>query len=180
MRCRSSTAGGVLTKLIVLVALVGMVLGGGLFAWSRMRGGAAEAADAGGEAPDSEQAEATEEDVLTQTLELGEFLVNLQSGDGTLRYLQTEVSLVVEAPEEESAGSHGGGHGGGDAQAELPPASQRYARDVAIEVLSSQSFEKLRREPDRSQLKELLRQRIDEALQDYRVMDVLFTAFVMQ
>ena len=77
-------------------------------------------------------------------------------------------------------GDYGGGHGGGDAQAALPPASQRYARDVAIEVLSSQSFEKLRREPDRSQLKELLRQRIDEALQDYRVMDVLFTAFVMQ
>ncbi len=168
MRCRSSTAGGVLLKLIVLVALVGIVLGGGLFAWSRVRGG--------DEAADGEQAEAAEEDVPTQTLELGEFLVNLQSGDDTLRYLQTEVSLVVEAPEKES----GGGHGGGDAGAELPPAGHRYARDVAIEVLSSQSFEKLRHDPDRSQLKELLRRRIDDALEDYRVMDVLFTAFVMQ
>ena len=86
MRRRSSIAGGVLIKLIVVVALVGMVLGGGLFVWSRVRGAAAGATDAGGEAADGEQAaEADEEDLPTQTLELGEFLVNLQGGDDTLR-----------------------------------------------------------------------------------------------
>ena len=47
-------------------------------------------------------------------------------------------------------------------------------------MLSSQSFDKLRREPDRNQLKALLQRRIDDALEDYRVVDVLFTAFVMQ
>jgi len=109
MRHRSSTAGGVLIKLIILVALVAMVLGGGLFAWSRVRDGAAGATDAGGE-----QAEAGEEQAPTQTIELGEFLVNLQSGDDTLRYLQAEISLVVAAPEEEPAGRHGGGHDEGD------------------------------------------------------------------
>ena len=55
MRRRSSIAGGALIKLVVLVALVGTVLGGGLFAWSRVRGGVAGAADAGGEAADGEQ-----------------------------------------------------------------------------------------------------------------------------
>ena len=70
MRRRSSIAGGALIKLVVLVALVGTVLGAGLFAWSRVRGGVAGAADAGGEAADGEQtAEGDGEDVLTQTLE---------------------------------------------------------------------------------------------------------------
>lgn len=181
MSGRSADAGTVLVKLIILVALAGMVLGGGLFAWSRVRGASAEAASAEGEQAEGEDAAQAEEPMPTETFALGDFLVNLQSGDGTLRYLQTELSIVVEAPEEEKAAG-GGGHGGGAApeQGALPPASERYARDVAIAVLSSQSFEKLRKEPDRTQLKALLRQRIDEALEDYTVVDVLFTAFVMQ
>ncbi len=175
MREHSSITGGVLVKLIILVALVGMILAGGLVAWKHVRSAGAEPADA-----EARQApEADGKIVPTQTLELGEFLVNLQSDDDTLRYLQTEISLVVEVPEDDPGGD-GVGHAEMDTPAELPPASHRYARDVAIEVLSSQDFEKLRREPDRAQLKALLQQHIDDALEDYRVVDVLFTAFVMQ
>jgi flagellar basal body-associated protein FliL len=51
---------------------------------------------------------------------------------------------------------------------------------VAIEVLSSQSFERLRDDPDRTKLKATLQQKLDAALDGYQVRDVLFTAFVMQ
>ena len=47
-------------------------------------------------------------------------------------------------------------------------------------MLSSQQFETLRDRPDRSKLKAELQQRLDAALADYQVIDVLFTAFVMQ
>ncbi len=175
MRCRGPNSGVAPIKLIMLVAAVGMIVGGGVFAWNRVRGTATE-----GETGDGEEAAAEEgaEAVPTQTVALGEFLVNLQTADGTLRYLQTDISLVIAAPEGEESGGHGG-HGEA-AELELAPASQRFARDVAIQVLSSQSFEKLRDDPDRNQLKSLLQQRLDDQLASYRVMDVLFTAFVMQ
>lgn len=180
MRCTAVT-GAVLTKLIILVALSGMILGGGLFAWSRARTGPpdrhddASAAEAPGEA----------DPVPLQTVELGEFLVNLRSADGTLRYLQTEVSLVVIPvnPSETTRASsgHGGGHGEEQRdELELSLTSKRYARDAVVEALSSQSFERLRAQTDHTELKRLLRERVDEALQDYSVQDVLFTAFVMQ
>lgn len=175
---RTAVSGTVLTKLIILLALTGMILGGGLFAWSRARSTAA--ADATASKPG---AEAEAEPPPAQTVELGEFLVNLRSADGALRYLQTEVSLVV-VPEQAGQGAGaggGGGHGGAPAgEHELSPSSQRYARDAVVEALSSQSFEKLRAQTDRGELKSVLRQRVDEALEDYRVEDVLFTAFVMQ
>ncbi|MFW5866284.1 MAG: flagellar basal body-associated FliL family protein [Armatimonadota bacterium] len=166
-------------KIIVLIMLVLLLGGGGLFAWSKLR-----AADEG----EDDRKQVAEEAVTapaTETLALGEFLVNLRTTDGSLRYLQTEISIVVAAPEGEEQGAadgHGGGHGEAKADdaPELPPASHRYARDVAIEVLSSQSFEHLRNQADRSKLKATLQQRLDAALGSHDVQDVLFTAFVMQ
>lgn len=173
-----------LIKLIVLVAVVALMLGGGLFAWSKFRA-TAQRADTNGQEAEGDDSGGAEQEAATQTVPLGEFLVNLQSADGTLRYLQTEISLVVIVPadDEKRARVTGhGGHGAGDESGdlELPAASQRYARDVVIEVLSSQQFETLRDRPDRSQLKAKLQQRLDAALTDYQVVDVLFTAFVMQ
>lgn len=176
--------GGLLKKLILLVAGLAILLGGGFFAWNRLRG----AAESEGAEAQQVQAEEQQAEVETQTIALGEFLVNLQTGDGALRYLQTEMSIVAIPPEPdeeeaESGGGHGG-HGGASseeaAEPQLPSASHRYARDVAIEVLSSQRFVELRDDPDRSKLKALLQQRLDEVLPEYSVQDVLFTSFVMQ
>ena len=159
-------------KLIVLI-MAGMMLGGALFyGFSRDRGDVdeTEAADA-----------AEEEERASETLSLGEFLVNLRSSESTLRYLQAEVSIVVlTAGGDDTDKDHDGYKKAEDEEPSLPPASHRYARDVAISVLSSQSFEKLRDDPDRSKLKALLQQELDAALQVYQVRDVLFTAFVMQ
>lgn len=173
--------GGLLKKLILLVAGLAILLGGGFFAWNRLRG----AAESEGAEAQQVQAEEQQAEVETQTIALGEFLVNLQTGDGALRYLQTEMSIVAIPPEpDEEEAESGGGPGGASseeaAEPQLAPASHRYARDVAIEVLSSQRFVELRDDPDRSKLKALLQQRLDEVLPEYSVQDVLFTSFVMQ
>jgi len=167
-----------LLKIIILVVALLLIGAGGFFAWSKLR--AAQGAE-----EVTAQATEEEEPPPTETLSLGEFLVNLRTSDDTLRYLQTEISIVVAAPRNdesgEAVGAEGGHEGsGGEEAAELPAASHRYARDVAIEVLSSQSFEHLRDQADRSKLKALLQQKLDAALDGYDVQDVLFTAFVMQ
>ena len=175
MRSRGLRQGTSTIILILLIVVVLLLTGGGLLVWKKL-GGVEQRALA---AIPRQQA------VATETLSLGEFLVNLRSADSTLRYLQTEVSIVVLAPEgageeESDAGGHGEASGAAEETVELPPSSQRYARDITIEVLSSQSFEHLRDEADRAKLKTTLREKLDAALEDYEVQDVLFTAFVMQ
>lgn len=164
---------------LIIIAMAAVLLGGGsFFAWSKLRGADdADRVNSGGEQ------NVVEASPQTETLPLGEFLVNLRSSDGSLRYLQTEVSIVVIAPGEDgrSVKAGHGGHGHDhDQEPSLPPASHRYARDVAISALSSQSFEALRDDPDRGKLKAMLQQELDDALRSYQVLDVLFTAFVMQ
>lgn len=176
MRLIGPRDGSALLKIIILVMALLLLGGGGLFAWSKLRA----ASDAEGEDV-KEQTSGESEAPATETLSLGEFLVNLRTSDGTLRYLQTEISIVVTAPETEGEAEEGA-HGGSSTEEapELPAASHRYARDVAIEVLSSQSFEDLRDQADRSKLKALLQQKLDVTLASHDVQDVLFTEFVMQ
>ncbi|MFW6155690.1 MAG: flagellar basal body-associated FliL family protein [Armatimonadota bacterium] len=166
---------------VIMLILAGLLLGGGgFFAWSKLSGG-----EEGREERAAGEKQAEQETAMTtETLSLGEFLVNLRTSDDSLRYLQTEISIVVAVPADDGddAGGHGG-HGGekvAEEEPQLPPASHRYARDVTIEVLSSQSFENLRDQSDRSMLKATLQQQLDAALASHDVQDVLFTAFVMQ
>lgn len=178
MRSSGARRGTSTVILILLIVVVLLLSGGGLLVWKKL-GGVEERALAALPGAAGERA------VTTQTLSLGEFLVNLRSSDSALRYLQTEVSIVVLAPgsageEEREAGEDGAASGAAEEAAELPPSSQRYARDVTIEVLSSQSFEHLREQADRAKLKATLREKLDAALEGYEVQEVLFTAFVMQ
>ena len=178
MRLIGPRDGSGMLKIIVLIMALILLGGGGFFAWSKLRA----ADDTGAENAAGEETQEQQIATVTETLSLGEFLVNLRTSDPTLRYLQTEVSIVVRIPaDDKSDGAHGGHGGGTDEDApQLPPASHRYARDIAIEVLSSQSFERLRDQADRSKLKATLQQKLDSALESYQVEDVLFTAFVMQ
>ncbi len=169
---RNGVAG---VKLIAVIAIGVLLAGGGLLAWNTLR---AEA-DEEGEAQSAQEGSSQEETVATETIALGDFLVNLRSSDGALRYLQADVSIVVAAQDVQNGLVDGDGDEDGE-ELSLPPASHRYARDLTISVLSSQSFEQLRDQPDRSELKAVLQQELDTALTSYEVLDVLFTAFVMQ
>ncbi|MEA3402290.1 MAG: flagellar basal body-associated FliL family protein [Armatimonadota bacterium] len=176
MRPHGVRRGSLLTKLSLLLLAVGTLLAGAAFAWTKFR--------PDGEPPHEEEMQAAELEL--QTFSLGEFLVNLRTDDGTLRYLQTDISVLAlppaHEPQQEGQSAAPGHSSAGEDEPEprLDPSSHRLARDVAIEVLSSQSFEALRDTTDRAALKRLLAQRLDETLEDYTVEDVLFTAFVMQ
>ena len=183
MRHRKPRSGKLPIKLIIIVLVV---LGGGAFAATRFMGKGeetdqtAEGTAEGGK----EAAEAESQESPAQTATLGEFLVNIRSKDGQLRYLKAEISAVVhETADKDDKGKKKKGHGhdaSDESEAELPPASQRYARDVTIAVLANQQFETLRTAEGKRQLKATLQQKLDAALGGYRVSDILFTAFVMQ
>jgi len=182
MRHRKPRSGKLPIKLIIIVLVV---LGGGAFAATRFMGKGeetdqtAEGTAEGGK----EAAQAESQESPAQTATLGEFLVNIRSKDGQLRYLKAEISAVVHetADKDDKGKKKGHGHDASDeSEAELPPASQRYARDVTIAVLANQQFETLRTAEGKRQLKATLQQKLDAALGGYRVSDILFTAFVMQ
>jgi len=175
MRHRNPRSGKLRIKLIIILLVL---LGGGAYGGMRfmgMGGEAKEQAEETGE--EQEQAEEPESEGPPQTASLGEFLVNIRSGDGQLRYLKAEVSLVVHGQADKGKKK---GHGSEGSEVQLPAASHRYARDVTIAVLANQQFETLRAAEGKRKLKAVLQQKLDSVLEDYRVSDILFTAFVMQ
>ncbi len=120
-----------------------------------------------------------------ETVDLGEFLVNISDGAGEMRYVKTNMSLIVQLieSEEEDGGGGGGGHGGGGGKKEepqLPPAEHRLAQDAVVSVLAGQQFEKLTADNGREKLKSALLAKLDERLESYKVSEVLLTSFVMQ
>jgi len=174
--------------MLLMLALGGALLAaGGAFAFLHFRGGGADAqaaADAGenGEGGTEEQVRA-QTFGPEQTLDLGEFLVNVLDRSDVLRYLKAKVSVVVQeigADPERAEGESSHGSKAKDEAPQLPPDEHRLARDAVVEVLSSQRFEELRDDQGRQHLRKLLQQRLDQALKTYRVNQVLITDFVMQ
>ena len=180
MRHRGRRAG----KLILVLAIGGaLIAAGGAFAFMHLRGSHADAEEAG--EGDHKPREETQAETLgpEQTLDLGEFLVNVLDANDALRYLKAKVSVVVQkrstsedapkAKPEHTVKPEDGGP-------QLPPDEHRLARDAVVEVLSSQRFEDLRDDQGKQHLRKLLQQRLDKALTTYHVNKVLITDFVMQ
>jgi len=185
MRAMAMTAGGPWRrsgKLPIKLILLVLVVGGGAFAAIQvMKKAPAAEEEASGEKVGSE-----EEEKLgpAETVDLGEFLVNISDSGGGMRYVKTEISLIVQFIEhEEDEDGGGGGHGSGgskDDEMQLPSDEHRLAQDAVIAVLASQKFEKLQADDGREQLKSALLTKLDERLEHYKVSEVLFTSFVMQ
>ena len=180
-RYRHSRSGKLL---IVLIAVVVVVGAGGFFAARHFMG----RSEAAAEEQDGEQAQEQangEKETLgpEETVDLGEFLVNVTDNRQALRYVKAEMSLVVQAIGEQAQEHESGGHGSSSKKkegAQLPPDAHRLARDVVIRTLSSQRFEDLLHDPGREKLRELLLDELEETLEDYHVNQVLITGFVMQ
>lgn len=105
---------------------------------------------------------------------LGDFLVNLNSAGG-VRYLRAEVSVSLKGlpvPKKE-------GEGKAPAPA-LPDAALAIAKDRVVSALSAGDFAQLRLPGARDKLKLQVLARLQKALPDYEVTEVLFTSFVMQ
>jgi len=164
------------TAVLLIIALVVIVGGGGVVVGSKLAASRRAAHPARAKrAPDGKTADKTEgsaEDAAV--VDLGEFLVNLSSAGGD-RYLRAEVSLRVSGL---SAGKRGGE--GGAARRELPADEAAVAKDCVTTVLSSGDFQQLRTTAGRARLKALVVSRLQEALPQLTIHDVLFTSFVMQ
>jgi flagellar basal body-associated protein FliL len=198
----SRRSGKNLVMMAVTVALVIAALGAGMVMGPKLthRAGKGEAtaekhgdkggdsksekADTSGKPEKGEKAEKADKSDTDEpagekaVVSLGEFLVNLDNGGGEARYLRAEVSLrVAGLPPAAKEGGHGGAKGEGGP---LPPGDVALARDRVVTVLSAGVFGQLRSTAGRQSLKQKLLGKLQEALPDYDISEVLFTSFVMQ
>lgn len=171
-------------KMVVLsVALVGILgLGAGVAMGPRLlkteekaktESAPAKTGKASSEKPVDKSPEAAQ-----VVVPLGEFLVNLDD-EPQVRYLRAELAVQMARPQEKKR-SGGHGHGGGEAKAELPGSDLAVARDRVVTVLSAAGFGELRTVPGRDKLKARLLARLQEALPQHDISEVLVTSFVMQ
>jgi flagellar FliL protein len=145
--------GGMMMKLIIgLVVVLG--LGGGA-AWWFMRGGEAQAA--GKEEP------ALEERGL---LAFEPFLVNLADTGGN-RFLKATVQLVLESAEEAKL-------------MEESPVVIGHLRSAILELLTQQSAPELVTPEGKEALKKAIKEHTSALLKHQKVLDVLFSEFVVQ
>jgi flagellar FliL protein len=145
---------GGLLKWVLMLALV-FVLGGAGAAWWVLGGSPTEAA------------EATEPALETRGVFAFEpFLVNL-ADDGHQRFLKTTISLVVETPE---AAKH----------IEENPVIVAHVRSAMLEVLTQQNAPALVTPAGKTALKAAIKARVAPLLGDKKVVDVLFSEFVVQ
>lgn len=113
-----------------------------------------------------------EEEVTTELIALGEFIVNLADVNET-RYAKADIVVEITGGEHKKGS---GGHGGGDDNG----AENAKFRDAVISVLSKHTYDEL----SSSQGKEILKKEITDVLNQRlgkrRVVEVYFNEFAMQ
>jgi flagellar FliL protein len=139
----------------LLVATLVLVLGGAGAAWWMFGGSTTEAA------------ETTEPELSARGVFAFEpFLVNL-ADEGGQRFLKATISLVVESPEEAK-------------HVEETPVIVAHIRSAIIEVLTQQKAPALVTPEGKTALKQAIKDRTSPLLPDKKVLDVLFSEFVVQ
>lgn len=136
----------------------------------------------------SELSTAPDEDPPVTLLPLDEFVVNL-ADKAQSRYLSVTITLEVttppsgeEAKPKESAHKFGGRSSAGEGQAsggesdELTP----RIRDAIIETLACQTYSSLRTKEGRAKLKTAIKDNVNAKVNCIRVVNVLFSTFVIQ
>ncbi len=141
-------------KWLFIGALV-VVLGGAGAAWWMFGGSTTEAAAA-----------AEPELAARGVFAFEPFLVNL-ADEGGQRFLKATVSLVVENPEEAK-------------HIEEAPVLVAHIRSAIIEVLTQQTAPALVTPEGKTALKQAIKDRTSPLLPDKKVLDVLFSEFVVQ
>jgi flagellar FliL protein len=145
--------GGLLVKITIALVVVAGIGGGA--AWWFLRGTAAEAKEAV-ERPLEERGLLTFEP----------FLANL-TDEGGNRFVKATIGLVLET---EAEAKH----------LEEKPVVMGHLRSAILELLTLQSAPVLVTPEGKEALKKKIRERTTELLQDQKVIDVLFSEFVVQ
>ena len=181
---RHSRAGKLPLRLIILAVVVLALVGGGV---AMVRAGglgallhptAAAAAQPGAAQP-AAAAPTPAVPPPTEAIELGQFLVNVESAGG-LHYLRADLALEVEPEDAKSGKKPKGEEKGKDAGPKLPPAEELRAKDAIVQVLSSARFESLRTGEGREKLKARLLEALTTALPEQKLHSILLVSFVMQ
>ena len=141
-------------KWVAIGALV-VMLGGAAAAWWMLGGSTTEAAAS------------TEPELSSRGVFAFEpFLVNL-ADDGGQRFLKATISLVVDSPEEAK-------------HIEETPVIVAHIRSAIIEVLTQQKAPALVTPEGKTALKQAIKDRTSPLLPEKKVLDVLFSEFVVQ
>ena len=139
----------------LFIGALAVILGGAGAAWWMLGGSTTEAA------------EAAEPELSTRGVFAFEpFLVNL-ADDGGQRFLKVTISLVVETPEEAK-------------HIEETPVIVAHIRSAIIEVLTQQKAPALVTPEGKTALKQAIQTRTSPLMPDKKVLDVLFSEFVVQ
>ncbi len=112
----------------------------------------------------------------TQVIQLGEFLLNVNSQD-RLRYVKCEIAIEVAGLDNGKKKKKGHGE---DEESPLTPEQEARAKDMIIRVFAETPFEQLRSAQGLDKLRKRLAEALDEVLIGIDVVGVLFTKFVMQ
>jgi flagellar protein FliL len=148
-----SKKGGAMKWLVIGSLFI--VLGGAGAAWWMLGASTTEAA------------EASEPELSTRGVFAFEpFLVNL-ADEGGQRFLKATVSLVVESPEEAK-------------HIEEMPVIVAHVRSAIIEVLTQQKAPALVTPDGKTALKQAIKERTSPLMPNKKVLDVLFSEFVVQ
>ena len=139
----------------LLIGSLVVMLGGAGAAWWMLGGSTTEAA------------ETTETELSSRGVFAFEpFLVNL-ADDGGQRFLKVTISLVVDSPEEAK-------------HIEETPVIVAHVRSAIIEVLTQQTAPALVTPDGKTALKQAIKERTSPLLPEKKVLDVLFSEFVVQ
>lgn len=149
---RSITGGMPVKMIIIIVAALGLCLGG-LAVTKVMKKGK------GPMKP------------VVSEMKLEEFVVNL-ADRGDPRYLKVNLTLEVEGPAKVKPASGEGGEG----KTEEDP----KVRDAVITVLTRKKFNEILTETGKEKLKEELKTELNKVMKDQKVTDIFFTSFAMQ
>ncbi len=154
----------------IIIAIVALVLLGGIggaAAWWFMRATPAEeATDGEGGQPAAAQPKKVRAPAGDGILTLDQFLVNLADKDAT-RFVRVKLCLVVETKKQAEE----------LAKNEVVKARVRSA---ILELLAQQTADKLVTPEGKTDLKKAISERAKPALDGTKVLDVLFTDFVVQ
>lgn len=145
-------------RVIVLLVLFVVLLGGG--------GGAAYYFLFRGAPAEASEAHAKPEPPSTGILALEPFVVNLADGNGS-RFLRVTLSLVVEG--EETA-----------VELKENEVEKARIRSAVLELLAQQQGERLITPAGKSEVKKAIAAQVAHAVHEVKVVDVLFSEFVVQ
>jgi len=145
------------SKLPLLIIAVVVLAGGGGAAWWFMRGTPAKAAAQAEPAPDPAD---------RGLVSFDPFLVNLADPGGG-RFLKTTIQLVVSDPKASE-------------KLKETPVVVSQARSEILELLTLQTADTLVTPDGKQALKDAIKERVGKTLAPMKVVDVLFSEFVVQ